>query len=459
LDPLSWRLQGSILIYLLQTIMPVIPPGSEHADSDAQRLVIQQRVIEQQQIRQHQLEQEIQSLQRSRDSNLVMANFADPSNSGQGPPGDKVETNIQRLNGKNWASWKWQITTILEAKGLLDGIDEAARKGSPKELAARQVISCSLDQSLVNKVIHCSTAHQIWNCLESLYENKTSFALTALIGKMNTYRMTSLDQVEDGISEFQAMAAQIRTMGGAMDDALVESAILRALPKSFRSFEDSWSLQRQEDRTLEKLHAHRFETMSPLVYQQTDKFIDAGINEYVIDYTFVNPCDLIRHVHVSNGNSTILHNSEGINVAVQAHTEECNKLFSNTWQVMLRELEGKIKPTQLYSDEIHQDNRIIREKRNVAEYFLINVVTNFIWKMVERHLPWSNYNKIKLLEEYQKHETQSIQKFGHEFNVSHAIQQGVEIWFFQLTCGVLINPGPTRPIKTAINQDNDEREN
>jgi len=38
-------------------------------------------------------------------------------------------------------------------------------------------------------------------------------------------------------------------------------------------------------------------------------------------------------------------------------------------------------------------------------------------------------------------------------------QGHVEIWFFQLTCGVLINPGPTRPIKTAINQDNDEREN
>ena len=154
--------------------------------------------------------------------------------------GDK--TDIQRLKGPNWPTWKWQVHNLLESRGLLDVLtNDGEIRGSPREVAARQIISNSLDQSLVCKMIHCQTVQEIWRCLNGIYENRTSFALTDLISKMNSYKMTSLDDVENGVSQIQAIACQIKALGGHADDTTIESAILRALPKSFSAFITSWT--------------------------------------------------------------------------------------------------------------------------------------------------------------------------------------------------------------------------
>lgn len=156
------------------------------------------------------------------------------------------------------------MVNVLDAKGLTEVLDSQEPRGSPREIAARQIISSSLDSSLVSKVVHCTTAQQIWSCLRGIYENRTSFALTDLIGRMNSYRMNSLDDVENGISEIQSMACQIKALNGSVDDATIESAVLRALPKSFSSFVISWTFLDTEKRTLDNLHAHIMRTVSQL---------------------------------------------------------------------------------------------------------------------------------------------------------------------------------------------------
>jgi len=175
---------------------------------------------------------------------------------------DKVD--IQRLKGSNWATWKWQLQNVLDSKGLTDVLTGTEPYGSPREVAARQIISSSLDQTLVSKVIHCNTAQEVWTCLRGIYENSTSFALTDLIGRMNSFKMNSLEEVENGLSEIQSIACQIKALGGAVDKPTIESAILRALPKTFSSFITSWTFLDADKRTLENLHSHLMRTVCML---------------------------------------------------------------------------------------------------------------------------------------------------------------------------------------------------
>lgn len=186
---------------------------------------------------------------------------------------DKIESNIQRLKGSNWATWKWQLFNVLDAKGLTTVLESEEPRGSPREIAARQIISSSLDSSIVSKVVHCSSAQQIWSCLRGIYENRTSFALTDLIGRMNSYRMSSLNDVENGISEIQAMASQIKALNGSVDDAAIESAILRGLPGQFQGFITSWTFLDSEKRTLDNLHAHLMRTQSRRFYTRQNQGI------------------------------------------------------------------------------------------------------------------------------------------------------------------------------------------
>lgn len=181
----------------------------------------------------------------------------------QGEPGaissrsvvsDRID--IQKLIGKNWTAWKWQVLNILDSRNLRLVLTSQEPTNSPRELAARQIIASSIDQSVINKIIHCTSVQEIWSALTSLYENKTSFALTDLLGRMNNYRIKSLDQIEDGISEIRTMSVQIQAMGGAIDANTVESAILRALPKSFSNFITSWTFLDQNRRTVDNLQSH-----------------------------------------------------------------------------------------------------------------------------------------------------------------------------------------------------------
>lgn len=187
---------------------------------------------------------------------------------------------IQRLKGTNWATWKWQLNNVLDAKGLTDVLVSSPEQiplGHPREVATRQILSSSMDQSLISKVIHCASAQQIWNCLRGIYENRTSFALTDLIGSMNSYKMNNLDDVESGVSTIQSMACQIKALGGYVYDATIESAILRALPKSFGSFITSWTFLDTEKRTLENLHAHLMRTVCVLKAHDTSDRKDKAL--------------------------------------------------------------------------------------------------------------------------------------------------------------------------------------
>lgn len=117
---------------------------------------------------------------------------------------------------------------------------------SSQELAVRQLFSCSLEPQVVARVLHCTTAGEIWNTLESCFENKTTFALTDLIGKMNSIRFSSLDQIESRISEIQAMATRIKTLGGLIDRHTIENAILKSLPPSFTHSITTWEFVDEE---------------------------------------------------------------------------------------------------------------------------------------------------------------------------------------------------------------------
>lgn len=117
---------------------------------------------------------------------------------------DRID--IKTLKGTNWIDWKWQILNILDLRGLKDVLVSAEPVGTHREKAARQIVSSTLDHLVVNKVIHCHSVQEIRATLTGIYENRTSFALTDLLGRTNSYRMNSLDQVENGISEIRSMA-------------------------------------------------------------------------------------------------------------------------------------------------------------------------------------------------------------------------------------------------------------
>lgn len=86
----------------------------------------------------------------------------------------------------------------------------------------------------------------------------------------------------------------------------------------------------------------RFDEVSQIVYQPIEHFIDMGVADYTIDSTFINPCNIISHqYHLQSKGPHIPPNQidPRADPVVMAHYDECNKAFSDTWLMKLKELD------------------------------------------------------------------------------------------------------------------------
>lgn len=168
---------------------------------------------------------------------------------------DDNKYRIEILDGSNYAIWKWQMLSILKAKGL-NGVINAAKLESadlPKDSQAHALIASSLNRSNKMKVINCQTAKDIWTRIESIYENKTSFEKQTLLGKLHNYKIRSTHELSTAISDIQNIAAKLELLNEKISDDMIMSIILKALPSNYNQFIISWKLIGEKDRTLNNL--------------------------------------------------------------------------------------------------------------------------------------------------------------------------------------------------------------
>ena len=116
-------------------------------------------------------------------------------------------------------------------------------------------IISTIDDSIKIKVAHCKNPYELYQAIESLYVNKTSFQTTALHMRLANFKFKSLDKISEGISELQCLIAKLKNLGENVSDHHVEGIVLAALPSSFKTFVAVWKGSGQEQRTLTNLYS------------------------------------------------------------------------------------------------------------------------------------------------------------------------------------------------------------
>ncbi|KAJ8888289.1 hypothetical protein PR048_007776 [Dryococelus australis] len=90
-----------------------------------------------------------------------------------------------KLSGEAyWATWKFKLTVLLRATNLLgitDGttpppVKEESKqdyeKWAEKDTKAQNIIVTSIEDCVLQQIISCKTACDIWNKLHTVYEQK-----------------------------------------------------------------------------------------------------------------------------------------------------------------------------------------------------------------------------------------------------------------------------------------------
>lgn len=166
------------------------------------------------------------------------------------------EYKIAILGEDNFTTWKWQMEFILNEKGLLEIVKTPTLAGyqpTKKDLQASSILASSLSQLNMQRVINCRTANEIWTALEASFENKSMTERTMLMDQFTSYKIKSIKDVSVEIGMIQSLANRLKTLGASIDDQMIISILLKALPESLKTWKATWKMVNAEKPNLNNL--------------------------------------------------------------------------------------------------------------------------------------------------------------------------------------------------------------
>ena len=153
---------------------------------------------------------------------------------------------IEKLNGDNWTTWKFQMEHLLKGKGFWDHVAENTEPPGIANMQARQeflrkrerafaIIVLSINTSQLYLVTSCTTPKEAWDVLRNHYERNTLANKLFLKKKYFRCEMPESMTVEEHLKQMKELTDQLAAVGAeiAEEDQIV--TLLGSLPDSYQT--------------------------------------------------------------------------------------------------------------------------------------------------------------------------------------------------------------------------------
>lgn len=214
---------------------------------------------------------------------------------------DKPDFRMVVLGDENYVTWKWYMLMILKSRGLNECIEEEEVKNAALERRAATLIASALSIDNMHRVINCTSAYNIWKTLEANFENKSSTERTMLLEKFTSYRIHSTNDISKALGDIQARAAKLKTLGASVDDELIISVILKALPESMKTWKSTWKMINAEKPKLNNLITGIMAEINEMDQHEEVAFLTKGINNFKMNASGSKDRNNLKWTDTKNG--------------------------------------------------------------------------------------------------------------------------------------------------------------
>ncbi|UYV79438.1 hypothetical protein LAZ67_17002614, partial [Cordylochernes scorpioides] len=154
----------------------------------------------------------------------------------------KMENSVQvpKFDGKNFASWKFRIVSILEGKELDDLLesdppeDEVKfKEWKKKDAQAKGIITCAMTDSLVASILNCKTSKDIWIALHERYEGDKKKRIIEARNDVSRLTMRKEENWEEYLYRSEKLLEQARNLGAEIEDQEFTTSVIRGLPQKY----------------------------------------------------------------------------------------------------------------------------------------------------------------------------------------------------------------------------------
>ena len=151
---------------------------------------------------------------------------------------------IEKLNGANWSTWKFQMKHLLLAKelwGVVDGSEtlaEGATAAVRSEFQKRSqkafsTLALAIVTSQLYLVTSCETPKDAWDALRSHFERNTLANKLFLKKRFFRMEMNEGTTVEKHLRDMKELSDELAAIGAPVTEEDQVVTLLGSLPKSF----------------------------------------------------------------------------------------------------------------------------------------------------------------------------------------------------------------------------------
>ncbi|XP_033361605.1 uncharacterized protein LOC117239876 [Bombus vosnesenskii] len=181
---------------------------------------------------------------------------------------ESANAKIEMLRGdENWLQWRFVMRTLLGEDNDLINVCEGnlchPGNSAEKEIAresflkadrlARKLIVTSVGRKPLNLVLCCTTAHEMWKKLNTVYDMKSDENLNMVQEQFFDLKWEESENVSYNLSKLELIAAKMKALGSEIGEKMLITRILSVLPYKFDHFHSAWDSVEEEKKTLDRL--------------------------------------------------------------------------------------------------------------------------------------------------------------------------------------------------------------
>ena len=175
---------------------------------------------------------------------------------------EESKINIEKLNGSNYQTWKFNAKLVLMNKGLwsiVNGTEKAPvttdadkKEKEVKEFVARSdkaysIIALALNKSLQVHIANTVDPKAAWDTLEKHFNFVSITQKVRVTRQFYAASMSEGSNLMDHITHMTGLSERLREMGEQVDDKKFATVLLGTLPESYDVFLTSMNARSADD--------------------------------------------------------------------------------------------------------------------------------------------------------------------------------------------------------------------
>ena len=204
-----------------------------------------------------------------------------------------------------------------------------------REYLAFTLLCNSVERRVLTPLLQCTTSHEIWTTLLSIYEHKSSADIHELQRRFFNAKIQPEQSLADYIGELQLILSELTYIGNETftEDSLI-SKLTSTLPEGYDAFLTAWDSTPLEDRTFANLQLRLYKEEARLKRRIAAE-VTSETKAYYSNksYSGVNPAhhnQSTPHMRLhSSGSSGQPDNSQNVGRGYQPTGSQYNSRFSN----------------------------------------------------------------------------------------------------------------------------------